>query len=78
MSQVSDILKETLTTQPAIQKVWLNDEGGWAFHKRDGFNIEMSRDEILASATPKPSKEVATDDANSVEGNTKKSNSKTK
>ena len=43
----SEILKETLRTQPDRQTVWLSDAGEWSFHKREGFEIELSRDEIL-------------------------------
>nr|WP_298656019.1 hypothetical protein [uncultured Flavobacterium sp.] len=45
--KISEVLKETLITQPAIQTVWLNDKGAWAFHKREGFDNEMSREDIL-------------------------------
>ena len=43
----SEILKETLRTQPDRQTVWLSDAGEWSFHKREGFETELSRDEIL-------------------------------
>lgn len=43
----SEILKETLNTQPDRQTVWLSDAGEWAFHARAGFETKLSREEIL-------------------------------
>lgn len=49
----SEILKETLRTQPDRQTVWLSDAGEWSFHKREGFETELSRDEILGETKTK-------------------------
>lgn len=41
-------LKQTILSQPGIQSVWFNKKTGeWAFHQREGFRLELTRDEVL-------------------------------
>jgi hypothetical protein len=40
-------LKDTLLTQEDIQVVYFDEKGNWAFHNREVFDIEKTRDELL-------------------------------
>lgn len=53
-----DDLVKLLNENKKIERVYFNDEGQWIFHKREGFPIEHSRDEILAGGFKLSDKEV--------------------
>jgi sugar phosphate isomerase/epimerase len=41
-------LKQTILSQTDITSVWFNRKTGeWAFHNREGFRLELTRDEVL-------------------------------
>ena len=41
-------LKQTILAQPEIQSVWFNKTTGeWAFHPRQGYRLELTRQEAL-------------------------------
>ena len=40
-------LQRHLEANPQIEKVYINDKNEWQFHKRNGFDKVLTRDEVL-------------------------------
>jgi hypothetical protein len=43
----SEDLKHTLRCYPEIKTVWFNEQGVWAFHAREGFDIVVPAEDII-------------------------------
>ncbi|QTE37477.1 hypothetical protein J3L18_31005 [Mucilaginibacter gossypii] len=55
-------LKQHLLANPQLKTVYVNENGEWQFHKRAGYDKELSREEILKMrVTHEPAVEVKKD-----------------